>query len=167
MKKSNVVVLALLVAFSIFFLWLWYYLGLNRVDQPLDLVLSIVWWVVVAAAIITIIQVEKRRKEQIRTIYVSDKEIFNSEKGKMELSETAGLTDGIEAVLKNLNYDFTKAEAPDRQEFSPRYIVKTSTIKDNTWEGEVVNLPGKSETTFASKEELNYILAGGSAVPQQ
>lgn len=50
MKKSNVIVFVLLALASAFFLWLWYFLGLNRVDEPLDLVLSIVcggwssWW---------------------------------------------------------------------------------------------------------------------------
>ena len=46
MKKSNVIVFVLLALASAFFLWLWYFLGLNRVDEPLDLVLSIVWWLV-------------------------------------------------------------------------------------------------------------------------
>ena len=38
MKKSNVIVFVLLALASAFFLWLWYFLGLNRVDEPLDLV---------------------------------------------------------------------------------------------------------------------------------
>ena len=51
MKKSNVIVFVLLALASAFFLWLWYFLGLNRVDEPLDLVLSIVWWLVIVVAI--------------------------------------------------------------------------------------------------------------------
>ena len=50
MKKSNVIVFVLLALASAFFLWLWYFLGLNRVDEPLDLVLSIVWWLGIAVA---------------------------------------------------------------------------------------------------------------------
>ena len=34
MKKSNVIVFVLLALASAFFLWLWYFLGLNRVDEP-------------------------------------------------------------------------------------------------------------------------------------
>ena len=33
MKKSNVIVFVLLALASAFFLWLWYFLGLNRVDS--------------------------------------------------------------------------------------------------------------------------------------
>ena len=54
MKKSNVIVFVLLALASAFFLWLWYFLGLNRVDEPLDLVLSIVWWLVIVVAIAVI-----------------------------------------------------------------------------------------------------------------
>ena len=48
MKKSNVIVTAIIVVLSAFLLWLWYSLGLNTVDQPLDLVVSVVWWALVA-----------------------------------------------------------------------------------------------------------------------
>ena len=56
MKKSNVIVFVLLALASAFFLWLWYFLGLNRVDEPLDLVLSIVWWLVIVVAIAVIVK---------------------------------------------------------------------------------------------------------------
>ena len=61
MKKSNVIVFVLLALASAFFLWLWYFLGLNRVDEPLDLVLSIVWWLVIVVAIAVIVKMEQQR----------------------------------------------------------------------------------------------------------
>ena len=42
MKKSNVLITAVIVVVSAFLLWLWYNLGFNHVDSPLDLVLSVV-----------------------------------------------------------------------------------------------------------------------------
>ena len=70
MKKSNVIVFVLLALASAFFLWLWYFLGLNRVDEPLDLVLSIVWWLVIVVAIAVIVKMERTRRQRVRTVYV-------------------------------------------------------------------------------------------------
>ncbi|MGI6104879.1 MAG: hypothetical protein ACOYD7_01645 [Raoultibacter sp.] len=81
MKKSNVIVYILLAVVSIFLLWLWYYLGLNNIDEPLDLVISIVWWLIVIVAIVVIVRVEKARKQRIQTIYVTDDMLFNPELG--------------------------------------------------------------------------------------
>lgn len=72
MKKSNVIVFVLLALASAFFLWLWYFLGLNRVDEPLDLVLSIVWWLVIVVAIAVIVKMERTRRQRVRTVYVGD-----------------------------------------------------------------------------------------------
>ena len=51
MKKSNVIVFAIAAVLSIFLLWLWYFLGFNQIDSPLDLIISIIWWVVIVALI--------------------------------------------------------------------------------------------------------------------
>ena len=45
MKKSNVIVLAVAALVAAFLLFLWYYLGFNRIDNPFDLVLTICWWI--------------------------------------------------------------------------------------------------------------------------
>ena len=47
MRKSNWLILAVLAVAAGLFLWLWYYLGFNFVDDPFDLVLAVVWWAVV------------------------------------------------------------------------------------------------------------------------
>ena len=51
MKKSNVIITVILAAVSIFLLALWYWLGFNEIDSPLDLVISVVWWAVIVAGI--------------------------------------------------------------------------------------------------------------------
>ena len=62
MRKSNYLILGILVVASIFFLWMWYALNFNLVDNPLDLVLTIVWWAVVGLVILGITMAEKKRK---------------------------------------------------------------------------------------------------------
>lgn len=41
MRKSNIAIIAILAAASIFFLWLWNHLHFNLVDNPLDLAITI------------------------------------------------------------------------------------------------------------------------------
>ena len=43
MKKSNVIITVVLAAVSIFLLALWYMLGFNEIDSPLDLVISVLF----------------------------------------------------------------------------------------------------------------------------
>ena len=64
MKKNNYIVIALAVLVGAFLLFLWYYLGFNRIDNPLDLVISILWWVVDALVVAGILHFEKKRQEQ-------------------------------------------------------------------------------------------------------
>ena len=71
MRKSNWIILAVLVIASIFFLWLWYYLKFDLVDHPRDLILTILWWVVVLAACVGIHYVEKMRQRNIRTAFLA------------------------------------------------------------------------------------------------
>lgn len=85
MRKSNYLILGILVVASIFFLWMWYALNFNLVDNPLDLVLTIVWWAVVGLVILGITMAEKKRKEQIRTTFVARGFVFNPEMGTISL----------------------------------------------------------------------------------
>lgn len=48
MKKSNIVVLTIAAVVSVFLLGLWFFLGFNQIDSPLDLVVSVIWWVAIA-----------------------------------------------------------------------------------------------------------------------
>ena len=52
MKKSNWIGLAIAVLVDVFLLWLWFFLGFNQVDSPLDLVISIIWLVVIVAVVV-------------------------------------------------------------------------------------------------------------------
>ena len=177
MKKSNVIVFVLLAAASAFLLWLWYFLGFNRVDDPLDLVLAVAWWAVVAVAIAVIVKMERTRRRRIRTVYVGEDAAFNSEKGLLTFAEGTPAQEAIASIIENLDYGFERADFPDEEEFEARYFVRTKefepekdddAVKESdeqaprsqkTWKGEVFVVETKEEKAFDTPEELATILA--------
>ena len=166
MKKSNVIVFAIAAVLSVFLLWLWYFLGFNQIDSPLDLIISIIWWVVIVALIAGVVKVEQMRREKIRTTYVGTGFLFNSEAGTVGLSGQ-GAVDAIERTIANLKYDFTAASLEDETKAAIKTVVRTKTYKpaesedaQPTWDGEVcLAVPGAEAKPFASKEELVALLA--------
>lgn len=185
MKKSNVIIFVLLALVSAFFLWLWFFLGLNRIDEPLDLVLSIVWWAVIVAAIAIIVKMERTRRQRVRTVYVGDRALFNSEKGFVSIENAEPMHEAIAAILKNLKYDFERADFPDKEKFEVRYFVRTKEFdaadhedsavdeqsqrveeasveqpsEQKKWKGEVFVVETKEARPFDTPEELVGILA--------
>lgn len=116
MRKSNVIILAVLAVAAGFFLWLWYYLGFNFVDDPLDLVLAIVWWAVVLVVIFGIHTAEKKRRRRVRTAYLAPGMLFNSEAGFVDLDaleEGTTLVDALEQTLVGLKYTFDRKDPAD------------------------------------------------------
>lgn len=65
MRKSNWIIAAVLLLASVAFLWIWHALQFDLVDNPLDIVVTVVWWVVIAAACVAIHWAEKKRQERI------------------------------------------------------------------------------------------------------
>ncbi|MCH3943480.1 MAG: hypothetical protein WAY93_03005 [Atopobiaceae bacterium] len=131
MKKSNWAVFAILVVISAFLLWLWYYLGFNRVDNPFDLVLSICWWIGVGVLCWLIYRSEKKRQEQIRTIYVAPNALFNSERGIVKFDDPEQRVPLMEDILANLKYDFHKEDMPDQDDMQFDYVVRTEDFKQD------------------------------------
>ncbi|WP_139650732.1 hypothetical protein [Raoultibacter phocaeensis] len=175
MRKSNVIITALIVAASAFLLFLWVYMGFYRVDTPLDLVLSIAWWVIVAAAVVVIAKSEKTRRERIRRIYIGANALFNSEAGLVEYTVERSGTDQLAVlvggILDNLNYGFEKKDVPTADEFVAAYYVQTDAYKDrgDTWRGSVV-VPAADDSSederraFADRQELLAELAALSPI---
>lgn len=119
MRKSNVIILAVLAVAAGFFLWLWYYLGFNFVDDPFDLVLAIVWWAVVLVVIFGIHTAEKKRRRRVRTAYLAPGMLFNSEAGFVDLDaleEGTTLVDALEQTLVGLKYTFDRKDPADEDE---------------------------------------------------
>ena len=80
MRKSNYLVLGAAAVVAALLLVLWYHLGFNRIDSPLDLMLAIVWWAGIVAIAAILVRFEERRRRQIRTLYGSPKSLYSSER---------------------------------------------------------------------------------------
>ncbi len=165
MKKSNWIILAVLTVGAGFFLWLWYYLGFNFVDDPLDLVLAVVWWAVVLAAALGVHFAEKKRRERVRTAYLAQGALFNSEKGLLSLEgfeEGTTLVEALQQTLSELKYNFDRADLPKREETRFDRVVRTEKFDkddEDKWEGEVVDVRTKEAFPFKGKQELAGLLA--------
>lgn len=168
MKKSNVILTVVLAIISIFLLALWYVLGFSEIDSPLDLVLSIIWWVIIAAGVALVVRAEKKRQQAVRTVFLADDKFYESEVGVRELNANAAAPDLIAPVLASLTYNFDQKNTPD-QDVKWNYIIRTDTYKperynddgthdSETWEGEVVSVATGQTTPFQSRAELATLL---------
>lgn len=169
MKKSNVILAIILAAVSVFLLWLWFYLGFNMVDNPVDLTVSIVWWVVIVGAIALIVRAEKKRQQAIRTVLVGEGRAFSPELGAVELDDT-DIVANVEGIIEKLEYGFKRQDLPDDAAELYSAVIKSPVFKVRKddedgdakqvdWEGEVVFTATGETTSFSSKEELENILA--------
>lgn len=169
MKTNNYIVLGISALAAAFLLFLWYYLGFNHIDDPFDLVLAILWWVGIVVIAAVIIKLESKRREAIRTVYVSPTALFNSERGVVGLSGQQA-TDVIQELISNLDYGFSKKDLPEKAKFDYRFVVETSEFKkgdsekqeDSTWKGTVTKIDrqnGNTELSFEDADELRAALA--------
>lgn len=169
MKKSNWIGLAIAVLVDVFLLWLWFFLGFNRIDIPLDLVISIIWLVAIVAVAAAVNRLERQREKRLRTIYVSSTAVFNKERGLVSLGSAAAAPSVMERILRDMEYGFDLKEMPKPEEFNCRYVVQTDEYKatggeggDPTWKGTVVAIDhaaGNREMPFSSRDELAAALA--------
>lgn len=155
MKKSNVIVFVLLALASAFFLWLWYFLGLNRVDEPLDLVLSIVWWLVIVVAIAVIVKMERTRRQRVRTVYVGDCATFNSEQGLATIEGSQPVSEVIAGILQSLKYDFSRADFPDKDRFVVKYFVRTKQFEAEEKQGSDTVVDSEQASAGAAKPQID------------
>ena len=165
MKKSNYIVLAVAAIAAAVLLFIWFYRGFYLVDNPLDLVLAIVWWLLIVAVAYVITRAEAKRKRSIRTVYVSPTALYNPELGVVGLGKM-GQVQAIEDMLVSLKYGFDTKTAPEKAKFDYRFVVQTDEYEkdgDNTtWKGTVIKIDrenGNVETKFNSIEQLTQALA--------
>lgn len=169
MKKSNYLVLAISALVSIFLLYLWYALGFNQIDSPLDLVITIIWWALIVLLVVLVNKVEKTRQQRIRTVYLAPAVLYNSETGVRELEEGTTPIEAMQTVLEELKYGFDTEDLPDREELDFDYVVKTEEYKpaededsEPTWKGSVIKIDREGEnieTEFDGIEQLSAALA--------
>ena len=174
MKKSNIALTVIFAVASAFLLWLWFWLGFDKIDSPLDLIVSVLWWVVIAAGAVLIYRSEQKRRAAVRTVYLADGRYYNSESGMRSVAPGSNAADSIAAVLEALEYDFSRMTPPDQKDDAERvdwrYVIHTDTFKptrmdddgnreNETWEGDVVIVATGDKRTFASREELAALIA--------
>lgn len=169
MKKNNWIGLAIAVLVDVFLLWLWFFLGFNRIDSPLDLAISIIWLVAIVAVAAAVNRLERQREKRLRTIYVSPTALFNKERGLVSLGSAAVAPSVMERILRDMEYGFDLKEMPKPEEFNCRYVVQTDEYKATggeggapTWKGTVVAIDhaaGNREMPFSSRDELAAALA--------
>lgn len=163
MRKSNWIIAAVLLLASVAFLWIWHALQFDLVDNPLDIVVTVVWWVVIAAACVAIHWAEKKRQERIRTIFVAPGLLYNSEMGVVRLSPDDEVVDALQAILSNLTYGFELAELPANSRVRFQHIVHSSKFGDAgaTWEGDVVEVSRPDRPReFHDRNELASLVRG-------
>lgn len=142
MRKSNWIIASILLVASLVFLWLWQALEFNLVDNPIDVVVTAVWWVVIIAGCLVIHWAEKKRQERIRTVFLAPGLVYNCEIGVLRLDPGSSSVDAMRKVLSNLTYSFDLAELPANSRVRFQTIVRTERFAENgsIWEGEVVEV---------------------------
>lgn len=161
MRKSNWLVVAILIVASIIFLAMWYGLGFNLVDDPLDLVVTIVWWVVILAVCVIITVVENKRRRSMRTSFVAPGIIYNPEAGIIKVEEGNPYVPALQNILNNLDYGFDKKNVSNEKRIRFKYIIRSDKFSDNgnTWQGEVVKVSNPDDIRhFQNKKELSALI---------
>ena len=141
MKKSNWIGLAIAVLVDVFLLWLWFFLGFNRIDSPLDLVISIIWLVAIVAVAAAVNRLECQREKRLRTIYVSPTALFNKERGLVSLGSAAAAPSVMERILRDMEYGFDLKEMPSRRSSTAATSCKPTSTRRLA--GKAASRPGR------------------------
>ena len=158
MRPLNFIVLGIAAAVSLFLLWLWWYLGFSKVDAPADVLIPVAWWLVIGLVVYGIYRMEARRRQQMRTVYVSPTALFNCESGLVECTNTNKRIDMVESILQNMRYGMDFEDMPDPADFAYSYIIRTEDYKNaDDWRGTVVKVDrsgNSKERSFSSRTSL-------------
>ncbi len=162
MRKNNWIVVAVAVVAAAVLLWLWFALGLNRVDEPLDLVVAIVWGLVVAAVIAGIVRAENKRRERMRLAFIGTGVVYNPETGVVMPNAGESELSALQRLLAGLAFPDEVAELDVKSDDAFRWVVRSSKFDRNgdVWEGEVLPAhdPGAKPQSFADREALAALL---------
>lgn len=166
MRKSNWLIAAIAVVAAAALLWLWFALGFNHVDTPLDLVVAILWWVVVAAVIGAIVWAENKRRERMRLAFVGNGVIYNPEMGIVVPDQGETEVALLQRTLAGMVFpdDVTKLDDRNRPAF--RWVVRSRKFDQDgdVWEGEVLPA-GNADAeavSFSDREELARLIGSNA-----
>lgn len=163
MRKSNWLVMAIAAVACAVLLGLWFFLGFNHVDSPLDLIIAIVWWVVVAGVIGAIVWSENRRREKMRLAFVGEGVVYNPERGLVLVEVPKGELDALQQTLENLSYPTQVVELADHVRPAFQWVVRSEKFdrEGDVWEGEVLPAhdPDGKPVRFNGRDELAALIA--------
>lgn len=63
MKKNNWVFYGIAFIASVILLVVWFFMGFNHVDAPLDPILTVLWWILIVASCFAIDRVSKMHSD--------------------------------------------------------------------------------------------------------
>lgn len=161
MRKNNWIFFIVAAIVSVFLVLLWYYLGFNKVDAPLDMVLSIVWIAFMLVVAVVLNRMEEKRRRLLRALYVAAPPVcFNTSVGLINYADQNEFISKAENVLANIDYD----ETPEKATSSFQPIFEVQTVKfdadNNVWKGKVVDGKSGKGTSFDSVTDLERAISG-------
>lgn len=163
MRKGNWLVVAIAAIAAGVMLWAWFALGFNHVDDPLDLIVAIAWWVIVAAVIGAIMWAESKRREKMRLAFVGEGIVYNPESGLVVPDRGENEVSVLERTLSGMTFPDEVSAMDERVRSSFRWVVRSRKFDRNgeVWEGEVLAAhdPDAEPRPFASREDLAALLA--------
>ena len=162
MRKNNWIVAAIAAVACGVLLWAWFALGFNHVDDPLDLIVAIVWWLAVAAVVGGIVWAEGKRREKMRLAFVGEGVVYNPEAGLVMPDAGESELAALERTLSGMAFPDEVAALDERVRPAFRWVVRSRKFDRNgeVWEGEVVaHDPDAEPRPFSSREDLAALLA--------
>lgn len=134
-------------------------------------------WAAVIVAVTGAGRAEGQRRKTVRTCFLANNLLYNSEMGVVQAAGTAAQIDAMQDVLANLHYGFDMVEPPVNASHRSMadlfdYVVRTRTFKVAkttrdfeprlvSWQGEVASTayPKSKPIPFDSREGLEEALA--------
>lgn len=159
MKASNWLVYGLSILAAALLIAFWYLFGYYRIDSPLDVIIAVFLLIAVVVAIVFIVSVERKRKDRIRTLYVGEGFVYNSEEGVRDVSDSHTLLMNMRDMLENLNYSFEHIHLSNVNRDSIYLIIETTSYKKDTWAGKLVLIKAQEEYPFTDERELAELLS--------
>ena len=162
MRKNNWIVTAIAAVACGVLLWAWFALGFNHVDDPLDLVVAVAWWLVVAAVAGGIVWAEGKRREKMRLAFVGEGAGCSPEAGLVMPDAGESELAALERTLSGMAFPDEVAALDERVRPAFRWVVRSRKFDRNgeVWEGEVVAAhdPDAEPRPFASREDRVALL---------
>ena len=163
MRKSNWLVIAIAVVASAALLWAWYALGFFAVDSPVDVAVSIVWWVAIVAVVAGISWAESRRRERMRLAFIGDGVVYNPESGVVMPKRGETEAAALQRTLAGMAFPDEVRPLDDSTRTTFRWVVRSHKFKNGgeVWEGVVLpaNDTDAKGRPFSSREDLAALLA--------